>query len=47
MLEGTLFHGGSNMHEELFCTSGRRFENGLGLNAIRADVIDFNPVSNL
>ena len=33
--------------KELFCTSGRRFENGLGLNAIRADVIDFQPVSNL
>ena len=32
--------------KELFCTSGRRFETGLGLNAIRADVINFQPVSS-
>ena len=31
--------------KDLFCTSGRRFELGLGLNAIRADVIMFKPVS--
>lgn len=31
--------------KDLFCTSGRRFEIGLGLNAIRADVITFKPVS--
>ena len=30
---------------ELLCTSGRRFESGIGLSAIRADVIDFKPVS--
>ena len=31
---------------DLFCRSNRRFEAGLGLSAIRSDVIKFKPVCN-
>ena len=31
--------------DDLFCRSGRRFEMGMGLNAIRSDIFNMKPVS--
>ena len=31
--------------KDLFCKSGRRYEMGMGLNSIRADIFDMKPVS--